>query len=83
MTTNNTNTTNTNNNGWPKKVLILGLCFTVGWANVISFTKYSTFGTMMTGNLVSFGQSIADGNGWNTIFYASVISSYLFGLSLY
>ena len=63
--------------------LVNGLAFTLGWSNVLCLIKYRTFGTMMTGNTLYFGQNLVLGKWVDAAYYGSVIVSFVTGSLLY
>mmetsp|Transcript_152930 Transcript_152930/g.490618 ORF Transcript_152930/g.490618 Transcript_152930/m.490618 type:complete len:343 (-) Transcript_152930:63-1091(-) len=65
------------------------MAFMAGWVDVVCMSRYSAFATMMTGNVLYLGRTIAV-TGWQVtektewlpepIFYLSIIVAYVFGL---
>jgi len=63
-----------------KRILGIAMAITTGLADISIFTKFQCFCTMMTGNLIWLGRSLVNGQLRNTLYYSSLIFSYVMGL---
>jgi uncharacterized membrane protein YoaK (UPF0700 family) len=66
-----------------KRRLATGMAFLTGVANLALFMKYKTFATMMTGNTMWMALAMIEQRYMDVGYYASVIASYLAGLSIF
>jgi uncharacterized membrane protein YoaK (UPF0700 family) len=66
-----------------KRRLATGMAFLTGMANLALFMKYKTFATMMTGNTMWMAVAMVEQRYMDVAYYASVIGSYLAGLSIF
>jgi len=69
--------------GGRKKRLATGMAFLTGWADLALFRRYKTFATMMTGNAIWLANAVTQSRYSAACYYASVIASYIVGLSLF
>lgn len=66
-----------------KRRLGTAMAFLTGWADLTLFKKYQTFATMMTGNTMWMAVAAVERRFVDVAYYASVIVSYLTGLSIF
>ena len=66
-----------------KKRVATGMAFLTGWADVMLVTKYQTFATMMTGNLMKLATATIECNLLDVGYFSSVIVSYIFGMAMF
>jgi uncharacterized membrane protein YoaK (UPF0700 family) len=67
---------------YKKRTAIL-MAFLTGWVDYIFIKQYGYFATMMTGNSMKMANAIVDGRIRDTIFFLSIISSYMFGVGIF
>jgi len=63
-----------------KRILGIAMAMTTGFADISIYTKFQCFCTMMTGNLIWLGRSLVHGQVRNSLYYSSLIFSYVMGL---
>ena len=63
-----------------KRILGIAMAMTTGFADISVYTKFQCFCTMMTGNLIWLGRSLVHGQVRNSLYYSSLIFSYVMGL---
>ena len=66
-----------------EKRIAITFAFLTGWVDYIFIKKYNYFATMHTGNTMKMAIAIIDGRYHDTIFYTSVILSYMMGVGIY
>lgn len=66
-----------------KRRLATGMAFLTGVADLALFMKYKSFATMMTGNTMWMALAMIEQRYMDVAYYASVIASYLAGLSIF
>ena len=66
-----------------KKRIAIIFAFLTGWVDYIFIKKYNYFATMHTGNTMKMAIAVIDGRYHDTIFYISVILSYMMGVGIY
>jgi uncharacterized membrane protein YoaK (UPF0700 family) len=65
-----------------KRIAIL-MAFLTGWVDHIFIRRYNFFATMMTGNSMKMANAIVDGRIRDSIFFLSIIASYMSGVGLF
>lgn len=66
-----------------KRRFTTAMAFLIGWSDLTLSLRYKTFATMMTGNTMWMAVAFADRRFTDVGYYASVIASYLVGLTLF
>jgi uncharacterized membrane protein YoaK (UPF0700 family) len=63
-----------------------GFAVVAGWADVVTFKAFGSFGALMTGNTVKMGLSVFDSEepgAADAAYYGSILCSYIFGVWLF
>ena len=79
---NQTSSSSSSSSSHKKRIAII-FAFLTGWVDYIFIKKYNYFATMHTGNTMKMAIAIIDGRYHDTIFYTSVILSYMMGVGIY
>jgi len=67
---------------YKKRIAIL-MAFMTGWSDFIFIKKYNFFATMMTGNSMKMANALVDGRARDSLFFLSVIVTYMFGVGTF
>ena len=66
-----------------KKRIAIIFAFLTGWVDYIFIKKYNYFATMHTGNAMKMASAIVNGQYHDTVFYLSIILSYMVGVGIF
>ena len=80
---NQTSSSSSSSSSSYKKRIAIIFAFLTGWVDYIFIKKYNYFATMHTGNTMKMAIAVIDGRYHDTIFYISVILSYMMGVGIY